>query len=164
MYIAERYTHLAYTTARRTGKRIRKSECADSGGAKYLGGFWGHAPPGKFWNREYLKRNFLGFPGNFEVLEHECRLFWNLYPGRCYDFLCHYRTPPPPFLTGFGQIRKLALVRHGEDSSPPVHSVAPPLCADKLNLVFSYILGRLLRPDIVHFYFTCLGYKNFYGN
>ena len=30
-------------------------------------GVRGHAPPGKFCNRESLKRNFLGFPGNFEV-------------------------------------------------------------------------------------------------
>ena len=30
-------------------------------------GVRGHASPGKFCNRESLKRNFLGFPGNFEV-------------------------------------------------------------------------------------------------
>ena len=51
-------------------------------------------------------------------------VYFGIYPGRCYDFLCHYRTPPPPFLTGFGRIRKLASVRNRGGSSPPVHPVA----------------------------------------
>ena len=41
--------------------------------------------------------------------------------------------PPPPFLIGFGRIRKLASVRNGGDESPPVHPVAPPHeCAHNL--------------------------------
>ena len=47
-------------------------------------------------------------------------VYFGIYPGRCYDFLCHYRTSPPPFLIGFGRIRKLtSAVRKWGVSSPP---------------------------------------------
>ena len=73
-----------------------------------------------------------------KILEHECRLFWNL-PRLVLRLFMPLSYPPPPFLTGYGRIRKLALVRNGGDESPPVHSVAPPLSLDH-----RYMRHRLL--------------------
>ena len=80
-------------------------------------------------------------------------VYFGIYPGRCYDFLCHYRTPPPPqFLIGFGRIRKLASVRNGGDESPPVHPVAPPLVlfTGGWAMKFVPVFGKILSDLAIH--------------
>ena len=60
-------------------------------------------------------------------------VYFGIYPGRCYDFLCHYRTPP--FLIGFGRIRKLASVTNGGGGlvppSPPRGAATGPFSTSK---------------------------------
>ena len=47
---------------------------------------------------------------------------------------------PPPFLTGFGRIRKLALVRNGEGSVPPSPPRGAATASERLCLCLRYLV------------------------
>ena len=79
-------------------------------------------------------------------------VYFGIYPGRCYDFLCHYLTPPPSFSSNLDELENWPRREMGGgDESPPVHPVAQLLTAGAGGEMtgFAQLYGVLKLYDMI---------------